>query len=180
MAISVGYENGSSNLNYIPVGFYFYAIPIDEIDKATYLGFVDTIQNLTYNPFIELNDITKVIDCPFEKTRYGEPVGGIPKCYAIRSFDYIEKSLFFMLNNFSHDDNEDIRLQGYPYKYYLLTDYMNPPLLIKPELIDSNTIEIKVRTTPLSVQAKYNLFVKNYKGDREGNLEGLVNSISNM
>ena len=180
MAISVGYENGSSNLNNIPVGYYYYAIPKDEVDKATYLGFVDTIENLTYNPFIELSDISNVIDCPFEKTRYGEPTGGIPKCYAIRSFDDIDKSLFFMLNNFSADDNEDIRLQGYPYKYYLLTDYMNPPLLIKPELIDSDEIEIKVRTTPLSVQAKYNLYVKNYKGDREGNLEGIVNSISYM
>ena len=180
MAISVGYENGSSNLANIPVGYYYYAIPKDEIDKATYLGFVDTIQNLTYNPFIELSDITNVIDCPFEKTRFGEPLGGIPKCYAIRSFDDIEKTLFHMLNNFSNDDNEDIRLQGYPYKYYLLTDYMNPPLLIKPELVDSDTIEIKVKTTPLSVQAKYNLYVKNYKGDRDGNLEGIVNSISYM
>lgn len=180
MAISVGYENGSSNLNNIPVGYYYYAIPKDEVDKATYLGFVDTIQNLTYNPFIELSDISNVIDAPYEKTRFGEPRGGIPKCYAIRSFDDIDKSLFFMLNNFSNDDNEDIRLQGYPYKYYLLTDYVNPPLLIKPELIDSDTIEIKVRTTPLSVQAKYNLYVKNYKGDRYGNLEGIVNSISYM
>ena len=180
MAISVGYENGSSNLDNIPVGYYYYAIPKDEVDKATYLGFVDTIENLTYNPFIELNDIRTVVDCPFEKTRYGEPSGGIPKCYAIRSFDDIDKSLFYMLNNFSSDDNEDIRLQGYPYKYYLLTDYMNPPLLIKPELIDGDVIEIKVRTTPLSVQAKYNLYVKNYKGDREGNLEGIVNSISYM
>ena len=180
MAITVGYENGSSNLANIPVGYYYYAIPKNEIDRATYLGFVDTIQNLTYNPFIELSDISNVIDCPFEKTRYGEPYGGIPKCYAIRSFDDIDKSLFFMLNNFSHDDNEDIRLQGYPYKYYLLTDYMNPPLLIKPELVDSDTIEIKVKTTPLSVQAKYNLYVKNYKGDRDGNLEGIVNSISYM
>ena len=180
MAISVGYENGSSNLNNIPVGYYYYAIPKDEVDKATYLGFVDTIENLTYNPFIELSDISNVIDCPFEKTRYGEPYGGIPKCYAIRSFDNIDKSLFFMLNNFSNDYNEDIRLQGYPFKYYLLTDYMNPPLLIKPELVDSDTIEIKVRTTPLSVQAKYNLYIKNYKGDRDGNLEGMVNSISYM
>ena len=180
MSISVGYENGSSNLNNIPVGYYYYAIPKEEVNKATYLGFVDTIQNLTYNPFIELNDISKVIDAPFEKTKFGEPTGGIPKCYAIRSFDYIEKTLFYMLNNFSHDEIEDIRLQGYPYKYYLLTDYMNPPLLIKPELVDSDTIEIKVRTTPLSVQAKYNLYVKNYKGDREGNLEGVVNSNSYM
>ena len=180
MAIINGYENGSSNLSNIPVGYYYYAIPKNEIDKATYLGFVDTIENLTYNPFIELSDISKVIDCPFEKTKYGEPIGGIPKCYAIRSFDTIEKSLFYMLNNFSHDDIEDIRLQGYPYKYYLLTDYMNPPLLIKPELIDSDVIEIKVRTTPLSVQAKYILYVKNYKGDRYGNLEGIVNSNSYM
>lgn len=180
MAISVGYENGSSNLNNIPVGYYYYAIPKDEIDKATYLGFVDTIENLTYNPFIELSDISNVIDCPFEKTRYGEPYGGIPKCYAIRSFDNIEKSLFFMINNFSTNGGEELRLQGYPFKYYLLTDYINPPLLIKPELVDSDTIEIKVRTTPLSVQAKYILYIKNYKGDRDGNLEGIVNSISYM
>ena len=180
MAINVGYENGSSNLNNIPVGYYYYAIPKDEVNKATYLGFVDTIENLTYNPFIELSDIRSVVDAPFEKTKYGEPTGGIPKCYAIRSFDTIDKTLFYMLNNFSSDSGEDLRLQGYPYKYYLLTDYMNPPLLIKPELVDSDIIKIKVKTTPLSVQAKYNLYVENYKGDRYGNLEGIVNSISYM
>ncbi len=180
MAINVGYENGSSNLANIPVGYYYYAIPKNEIDRATYLGFVDCIQNLTYNPFIDLSDISNVIDAPFENTRFGTPQGGIPKCYAIRSFDKIDVLLFSMLNNFSVDNGEDVRLQGYPFKYYLLTDYINPPLLIKPELVESDAINIRVKTTPLSVQAKYNLYVENYKGDRSGNLEGIVNSISYM
>ena len=181
MAINTGYENGSSNLNDVPLGYYYYVIPKNETHKATYLGFVDCIQNLTYNPFINMSDISNVVDAPFEKTKYGEPLGGIPKCYAIRSFDFIDKELFsldFNLDNYN--GAYDIKLESFPYKYYLLTDYVNPPLLIKPQLIDDNKIKIRVRTTPLSVQAKYSLYVDNYKGDSYGNLEGIVNSVSYM
>ena len=55
MAIQVGNDQESSILENIPVGLYYYCIPMNKVSSATYLGFVDTIQSLTYNPFIEVD-----------------------------------------------------------------------------------------------------------------------------
>ena len=66
----------------------------------------------------------------------------------------------------------------YPYTYYIVTDYINPPLLIKPQYVNSldNRIRVKVRTTALSSESKYNIYVDRYKGDTYGNLEGMSNN----
>ena len=76
------------------------------------------------------------------------------------------------------DEFDDIRLHFYPFKYYLVTDYINSPLIVKPELVktNSNTMIIKVLTAPLSQEGKYNIFVDNYKYDSYGNLEGIINN----
>ena len=70
----------------------------------------------------------------------------------------------------------------YPFTYYIITDYINPPLLIKPQLVNvnDNRLRVKVTTTPLSAESKYNLYVDEYKGDNEGNLEGITNTIPLM
>ena len=71
----------------------------------------------------------------------------------------------------------------FPFRYFMITDYINPPLLLKPQLfknINNNQIEIKVTTAPLSMQAKYNISAVGYKGDYVGNLEGLNSSNSLM
>ena len=93
MSITVGDERKTSTINNLPIGFYYYLIPKNKINSATYLGFVDTIQSLTFNPFIEETDINSVVECSFNSDKYGIPDGGIPKCYRIESFDYIEKEL---------------------------------------------------------------------------------------
>ena len=62
MSINVGDERKTSTINNLPLGFYYYLIPKNRINSATYLGFVDTIQSLTFNPFIEETDIKSVID----------------------------------------------------------------------------------------------------------------------
>ena len=51
-------------------------------------------------------------------------------------------------------------------------------MLIKPQFVNSldNKIRVKVRTTPLSAESKYNIFVDKYKGDDSGNLEGMTNT----
>ena len=52
MATYVGDELESSTLSTIATGLYYYLIPRNQIFSATYLGWVDTIQSLTFNPFI--------------------------------------------------------------------------------------------------------------------------------
>ena len=188
MSITVGDERKTSTIYNLPIGFYYYLIPRNRINSANYLGFVDTIQSLTFNPFIEETDIRSVIECSFNSDKYGIPDGGIPKCYRIESFDNIEKEigtieLFETKQKYESEQLPlDPKLQMYPFTYYIITDYINTPLLIKPQLVNvnDNRIRVKVTTTPLSAESKYNLYVDGYKGDNNGNLEGLTNTIPLM
>ena len=184
MATYVGDENESSTLSTLATGFYYYLIPRKKIFSAEYLGWVDTIQGLTFNPFIEEEDIPRVIECTFNTDKYGRPNGEIPKCYRIETDCLITKELgsFNLYTNKSNYGNLDPKLQMYPYRYFIVTDYMNPPLLLKPQLFSDNTEEvtIKVTSTSLSMQSKYNIYALGYKGDDVGNLEGINSSTSLM
>ena len=184
MSTRIGDENTSSTINGLPLGYYYYLIPNSQVSYATYLGYVDTIQSVTYNPFLEETDINDVVQCPFNTDKYGTPTGGAPNCYRIQSFDRIEKTLcnidIFPTKD-KYNSIYDPKLLIYPFTYYIVTDYINPPLLIKPEMIKGeNKIKVKVKTTSISCESKYNIYVENYKGDVNGNLEGMNNTTSLM
>lgn len=180
MGIISGNEPDSSNLDDMPVGLYYYYIDKAKLSEAGYLGWVSTIESVTFNPFVEENNLS-LYKANFDTDRYGTPSGTIPNCYRIVTNNVIEKVLgeikLFPLKS-ELDEFDDIRLHFYPFKYYLVTDYINSPLLVKPELVksNSNTMIIKVLTAPLSQEGKYNIFVDNYKYDMYGNLEGIVNN----
>lgn len=184
MATTIGNERQTSTILSLPLGFYYYLIPRLHISTASYLGWVDTIQSLTFNPFIDEADIGLLVNCPFNTDKYGTPDGGAPSCFRIESYDNIEKEIGIIelfSSKAKYDSQEipfDPKLEMYPYTYYLVTDYINPPLLVKPQFVNSNDnrLRVKVTTTPLSAECKYNLYVDNYKGDSEGNLEGMVNT----
>lgn len=180
MGIISGNEPDSSNLDNMPVGLYYYYIDKSRLSEAGYLGWVSTIESVTFNPFIEENNLS-LYKANFDTDRYGTPSGTIPNCYRIVTNNVIEKVLgeikLFPLKS-EIDEFDDIRLHFYPFKYYLVTDYINSPLIVKPELVktNSNTMIIKVLTAPLSQEGKYNIFVDNYKYDSYGNLEGIINN----
>ena len=184
MATTVGDERQTSTIMAMPLGFYYYLIPRMHINTASYLGYVDTIQSLTFNPFIDETDIGLLVNCPFNTDKYGRPDSGTPSCFRIESFDNIEKEIGILELFESKQKNQsnplpyDPKLEMYPYTYYIVTDYINPPLLVKPQYVNTldNRLRIKVRTTPLSAESKYNLYVDNYKGDAYGNLEGMTNT----
>lgn len=180
MGIISGNEPDSSNLDDMPVGLYYYYIDKAKLSEAGYLGWVSTIESVTFNPFVEENNLS-LYKANFDTDRYGTPSGTIPNCYRIVTNNVIEKvlgeiKLFPLKSELAEFD--DIRLHFYPFKYYLVTDYINSPLLVKPELVksNSNTMIIKVLTAPLSQEGKYNIFVDNYKYDSYGNLEGIINN----
>lgn len=179
MSIVAGNDIESSLMGNIPVGLYYYCIPREKVNSATYLGFVDTIQSLTYNPFIEIDDMSTVIECSFDSDRYGTPKGGIPKCYRMSGFDTIDKQLY-ELNTFPDSDNGlptfEPKLYTFPFRYFMVTDYMNTPLVIKPELCENKTLKLRVKATNIATESKYNLYVNGYKGDYNGNLNGIVNN----
>ena len=185
MTMFVQNEQESANIGFTPVGFYYYLIPYSKVNTAKYLGWVDTIQSVTYNPFIEEEDINRVIDCPFNTDKYGTPNTGTPKCYRIESDNIVIKTIGTskLFKNKEENGYYDPKLQMFPFRYFMVTDYVNPPLLLKPQLfknINNNQIEIKVTTAPLSMEAKYNISAVGYKGDYVGNLEGLNSSTSLM
>lgn len=179
MSIVSGNDIESSIMGNIPVGLYYYCIPREKINSATYLGFVDTIQSLTYNPFIEVDDMSTIVECSFDIDRYGSPKGGIPKCYRMSGFDTIDKQLY-ELNTFPDNDNGlptfEPKLYTFPFRYFMVTDYMNTPLVIKPELCENKTLKLRVKATNIATESKYNLYVNGYKGDYNGNLNGIVNN----
>lgn len=179
MSIVSGNDIESSIMGNIPVGLYYYCIPREKINSATYLGFVDTIQSLTYNPFIEVDDMSTIVECSFDSDRYGSPKGGIPKCYRMSGFDTIDKQLY-ELNTFPDTDNGlptfEPKLYTFPFRYFMITDYMNTPLVIKPELCEDKTLKLRVKATNIATESKYNLYVNGYKGDYNGNLNGIVNN----
>ena len=53
MATTIGDERKTSTIYNLPIGFYYYLIPRNKIYAASYWGFVETIQSLTFNLFIE-------------------------------------------------------------------------------------------------------------------------------
>lgn len=179
MSIVSGNDVESSVMGNIPVGLYYYCIPREKINTATYLGFVDTIQSLTYNPFIEVDDMSTIVECSFDSDRYGTPKGGIPKCYRMSGFDTIDKQLY-ELNTFPDSDNGlptfEPKLYTFPFRYFMITDYMNTPLVVKPELCENKTLKLRVKATNIATESKYNLYVNGYKGDYNGNLNGIVNN----
>ena len=177
-------EPDSSNIGNVPVGLYYYYIPRNELYDANYLGYAPTVESVTFNPFLDTDDLN-LIQSNFDVDRYGTPSTGIPKCYRIASNPRIEKTLGSVkLFPTIHDVNrsEEPKLFCYPFRYFIITDYVNPPLLIKPELVSSNNnqITIKVITSALTQSGKYNIYVDGYKNDYVGNLEGVINSTSYM
>lgn len=179
MSIQQGNDTETSVLENVPVGLYYYCIPINKVASATYLGFVDTIQSITYNPFIEVEDMSTIIECSFDVDRYGTPKLGIPKCYRMLFLDTIDK-LLKVIPAFPSSDASlgsfEPKLYAFPFRYFMITDYMNSPLVIKPELCEDYKVKLRVKTTNVAMESKYNLYVEGYKGDFNGNLNGMTNN----
>ena len=173
MSITVGNDFDKTSISNELVGLYYYYLSQSKVNsnESSVLGFCPTIQSVSYNPFIDEDDLN-LMECNFDTTRFGKPNGIIPKCYRILSNPNIEKTLKTIALNF--DEDEPV-LSTYPFKYYLLYDGFNQPLLIKPQYINDTTINIKVKTY-LNQNSKYCLYVNNYKGDSNGNIEGIINT----
>lgn len=179
MSIQAGNDQESSIMENIPVGLYYYCIPLNKVSSATYLGYVDTIQSLTYNPFVEVDDMSTIIECSFDSDRYGTPKAGIPKCYRMLFVDTIDK-LLKEINVFPTSDPSmatyEPKLFCFPFRYFMITDYINNPLIVKPELCDNHKLKLRVKATNVATESKYNLYVEGYKGDSNGNLNGMINN----
>lgn len=181
MPISYVSDSKSTIMNGMLTGLYYYFVDANKITGATYLASCNTIVNVCFNPFLSENDLN-LHASSFNTDKYGQIDNTIPTVYRIRTGNKIEKTLMAknVFSTKSYMAGTDPKLLVYPYRYYILTDYINPPLLIKPQFVPNNgKCEIKVITS-VSTEGKYNLSVKGYKGDNNGNLEGINTSANFM
>ena len=165
-------------------GLYYYFVDktTSEVDLS-YIGFVDTIQNITYNPFLE----TKYFDvtvAEFNTDRYGQPKEGIPKVNRIRSQYNLEKEVktFYFNSHTDLDYNDEPILNVYPFCYYTLTDGFGNIKMIQPQFLPlaeyndtvNYKLELRVKTN-INHDSKYLLYINGYKSDTEGYIEGMIN-----
>ena len=164
----------------IPTGLYYYYIPGDPkgiMNYGQYLGNNPSVLSVTYSPFAN-DDTVTYTEVDYDNERFKDSNNTVCKCLRIVGIDAVKKTIFDNGTAIGYRKKDDVteyydmKLETYPYRYYILTDYMNDPLLIKPQLIyNENRIEVEVKTTPIS--GKYRMSVKGYKGDDIGKLEGI-------
>lgn len=185
----------NSNLGAELVGLYYYCLDKTRVMangglNSKIFGYVPTIQNITYNPFIDMNNdfMFRCREVNFDTSHFGfESTQQVPKVYRVATFTPYNKKIGEFdirgyLNKFLDNEEFETKLLQYPYRYFLLTDYINPPMLLKFNLIKYsvfNESEIKLEfyvNLALSQASKYVIYPKNYKGDGNGNIEGIVNN----
>ena len=180
MPITYTSDSKTTIMNGMLTGLYYYFVDSSKVTGATYLASCNTIVNVAFNPFLSENDLI-LHASPFNTDKYGKIDNTIPTVYRIRTGQKIEKHLYsknvFKTNSLQKGYNA--KLTFFPYRYYILTDYINPPLLIKPQFVPNGECKIKVITS-VSTEGKYNLSVEGYKGDKNGNLEGINTSANFM
>lgn len=187
MAWTSGEDYNKSGLdnNYTMIdGLYYYVVDrtVEDINLS-YIGFVDTIQNITYNPFLESSDFDVVV-AEFNTDRYGQPKEGIPKVNRIKTQYSKDRRIkdFYITPHTDTDYNDEPILNVYPFCYYTLTDGFGNIKMIQPQYLplrDINGIvnysmEIKVKTN-INHDSKYLLYIDGYKSDTNGYIEGIVN-----
>ena len=170
-------DSDTANMNNLPLGYYYYYIPANDLQYGKFLGVCDAIESLTYNAFLTDDNVT-YIEATYDKDRYGTINSGTCTVRRIMSASEIQEELSNSIDIFKRDTPYDIKLQLYPYTYFLITDYMNEPLLVKPQLVynTDNKLIIKIETTAIS--GRYRLYVENNKNDSSGKLEGITNNMT--
>ena len=170
-------DSDSSIMNNLPLGYYYYYIPYNNLDYGKFLGVCSAIESLTYNPFLSDENVI-YLEATYDKNRYGSINSGSCTIKRIMSCSEIKEELTNNINLFNLNSPYDLKLQFYPYTYFIITDYMNEPLLIKPQLVynTNNKLIVKIETTAIS--GRYRLYVENNKNDRTGKLEGITNNMT--
>ena len=63
-------DSDSSIMNNLPMGYYYYYIPYNNLDYGKFLGVCSAIESLTYNPFLSDENVT-YLEATFDNERYG-------------------------------------------------------------------------------------------------------------
>lgn len=167
-------------------GLYYYYIGDDTGDSGNddVIGHATGVVSLSYTPYLWCNDcnITKL---PYDSERFGKP-STFSNFYVYRINEVtkpIKKVGGFTAYSTSFNVNtgegkpynymNETKLYQYPYSFAYVYDGINQPLEIKYHYLSYVYNDIYIKQT-VSDKCTYGIFVKDYKGDREGNLEGIV------
>ena len=159
-------DSDSTIFKNIPTGLYYYYIPGDAkgiMNYGQYLGNNPSVLSVTYSPFAD-DDTVSYTEVDYDNERFKDKNNTICKCLRIVDIDPVNKTIFTANNAMGLRKKDgpteyyDLKLETYPYRYFILTDYINEPLLIKPQFIyNDNKLDVEVKTTPIS--GKYRMSV---------------------
>lgn len=182
-----------TQINGMHTPLYYYYLDEDliagEPNNAKIMGHNPSIINVLYTPFITELQL-RLFQIYYDQARFGSLDAQDPNknvnafVYRVFSeFNSLEKQIgtIFQYQTkpnipFRHWQNES-KLQQYPYTNLHLTDYMNTPLILKPQYMKNLTNNKVIVNQTISDKATYNIYVEGYKGDTLGQTEGMVSQV---
>ena len=176
-------------INGVPYGLSFYFLTPDTFESGEYdnlgvIGHCLKVLSLLWKPFFEPSQAT------YEKVAYNsepyeeknKPTFGKGWCYRIKDYKvspvalgridaYKKKPTQGGPRNYRNES----RLYNFPYTYMTIDDYINPSLTIIPHLLkEQSNVVIVIQS--VGDKGTYKIYIENYKGDSEGQLEGMISS----
>ena len=114
-------DTDTSIMNNLPLGYYYYYIPSNNLDYGKFLGVCSAIESLVYNPFLSDDNVT-YLETTFDNERYGNINNSTCTIKRIMSASEIQEVLCSNIDLFELNSPYDLKLQFYPFTYYLITD----------------------------------------------------------
>ena len=103
-------DSDSSIMNNLPMGYYYYYIPYNNLEFGKFLGVCSAIESLTYNPFLSDENVT-YLESTYDKNRYGAINSGACTIKRIMSCSEIKEELSNSINLFDWKSPFDMKLQ---------------------------------------------------------------------
>ena len=166
-------------------GMYFYLIDESNNSCLDIMGNCNAIHSLWFSPILERQDFT-LLDVEYDVDRFGKIAGisidSTPTLDRILTVNNCVKQIGsfpcykrMRTNSKYRNWQNESRLYNYPYSYAMICDYINQPFEIQYHLVPTHNIDIYAKAF-ISDKGMYSLYVKNYKGDINGNMEASINS----
>lgn len=166
-------------------GLYYYYLDnnlLKENDKLSCILQLNTIQSLSYLPFFNESDFSVVkskLDYAYYKANTS-----IKDLYVYRfQQNQLKKDIFTftfesMIKEYINN-HKSLSTLLYPYRYFLLGDGVNPPLMLKIQDFTNDNKMIFTVETFVTPNSKYKVYARNNsKKDVNGEIESLINNVS--
>lgn len=182
------YDTWSSTIYDLPYPLYFYYLDRDlnyEEQNGSVLGNLTGLVSMNYTPFLNEEDL-ELWQIEYDANRFGN-ISDIrpeiiynPNVFRIRGLETHSKIIkefnTYKVSGKNIGGKRNWRNEGkiynYPFSYFEINDGINPPLVLRPELCPT-VCKLGVKLS-LSDRCSYSYFIKNYKGDEHGFIEGMV------